>query len=878
MGGLDNLLSGVAGSSEVRKSVETAGTAPRERDYIEESLPLHYRKALTLGLSEMSAGRSSSGYVHKQDVDRRATLPQSLQNTLDENDAAPKPYDPNLLRDLSSSTVPQTYVDTLAQDAASANWRLKPIDEDAEVDPTEIAQVERRLRNLVPDSTFPEFLEEWSRSILRLGDGTVVKHYPDGDPENPVGEIVHIDSATMFKQLDENGFPNGYVQMTSEPESRGAGQEFEGTPLELEEVVWVSWARRGNHIYGEGPVEKGQDTIEVLEEIMEKEILDLVQGMPPGVISRPPDSEVAIDSADWENFKDDMRLNEGERHRVGFAKWPVDYTPLSPNYQEMQLLERYKTKVTELGGVFKVNPSYAGFEFENVNRATDESQRQAYKQRGFQVLISRLEAALTFGVLPDLPLDEFDLGIEQTDLDTPDDMDLPLLRFEFEREQSTSEKQERANYVRDAVEAGKQAANAGLDVRWKDGMPIVEDGEMEEGNAGSGGGDGGLFGSVGRPEHLRKYSDNITEDDLREAYRIAGSEFSATEAQSPVVLTYPPGGVPIEAVENERAVWESVFADLLDAGASAVLDLYSNMGGASLRAYPDALPSDHDPGIAVYGLSEAEVEAVLSNHPAVHLNADGDAGPIHRKRRRSGGKDFRKRRDGLTKDEVNKLDEILFEAHKEQIFPESADDIVEKRVFSSSSVPDYVAEKIEEALDSGSVFEGFENIPDNVARVKEQIEELLRDNLLDEDGWDLREIRDDIRDRFPGLDEDEAETIARTETSSTLNTAREKGYEERDDAAVLVFEWTGPDDSRTTPACEFMKHGDSGVEDAPFSFPGTQERAVPMDELKQLEKEVATYYFPDLRYREHILHPNERHTFKRVLEPPATSSPETATA
>jgi len=95
-----------------------------------------------------------------------------------------------------------------------------------------------------------------------------------------------------------------------------------------------------------------------------------------------------------------MRLNEGERHRLAYTKFPVEYTALSPNYQELQLLDRYHTKVTELGGVFKVNPSYAGFDFENTNRATDESQQEAYKQRGFRVLVDRLEQALTLGVVP----------------------------------------------------------------------------------------------------------------------------------------------------------------------------------------------------------------------------------------------------------------------------------------------------------------------------------------------------------------------------------------------------------------------------------------------------------------------------------------------
>jgi len=38
--------------------------------------------------------------VQKQNVDRKATLPTALEDALDGEDAAPKPYDPELLRDL----------------------------------------------------------------------------------------------------------------------------------------------------------------------------------------------------------------------------------------------------------------------------------------------------------------------------------------------------------------------------------------------------------------------------------------------------------------------------------------------------------------------------------------------------------------------------------------------------------------------------------------------------------------------------------------------------------------------------------------------------------------------------------------------------------
>lgn len=770
MGAFENLMSGVAGtSSEGREEVSKA-SGPRDLD---ATLPTWAKKAMTRGLSD---ARGSDRSVLKQDVDRRARLPQALRDELEDTNAAPKPYDPELLRDLSGSPVPQTYIDTLAQDAAAANWNLVPKDEDADVDPDEVAQAERKLRDLVPDMTFGEFLEEWSRNTLRLGDGTVVKHYPGGNPENPVGEIVHVDSATMFKKLDDHGFTDGYVQYTASSSNRGGESEFEGTEFDMEEVVWTSWARRGNHVYGEGPVEKGQDTIEILEEILEKELLDLVQGMPPGVISRPPEEEFPTDPADWENFKEDMQLMEGERHRLGFTKFPVEYTPLSPNYQEMQLLDRYTSKVTELGGVFKVNPSYAGFDFENTNRATDESQQEAYKQRGFQVLITRLEEAITMGILPDLDLD---LGTE--------------LRFTFERERTVSERQSKANALQDSIQAGKEAADAGLDVTWRDGMPVIEDGEMEAGNVGGGGDGGGLFASLTPPDR-----DELAKGDPM----INGHDLD-----------------PETGMGTCSSTGETITAETMG-------DLKGEC------------PYCGDP-LSVFAVEDSESDT-KNRH-----RGDGNS-------------------SSLSVEEAEKLDELLYRTHEEQIFPESADSI-EKVAFEEGDLPDYVREKIEEALADGSVFEGIDAISDELERARDLIEDILEENLLDGSGWKLSDIRDDIQSTFPNVDREEAETIARTETASTLNTAREKGYEERDDAATIRFKWVGPDDSRTTDACEFMKQGSSAVDEAPFSFAGTEEQPLPMDELKRVEREAAGFYFSNLSYREHVLHPNERHTFRRVL-------------
>lgn len=617
MGAFESLVRGVANLSKSQSDTEDRETQPnrgqtRRMSVVDQKLQL----------ARESAGEGASGTtVLKQDTDdgvnRRATLASDFTATATDEGGVGKPYDPELLRDLSQNPIAQAYIDTLSQDVASAEWGIYPRDSQANVPPDLLAKAERRFSNLFPDLTTEAVYERVSRNLLTLGDAVLVKHYSD-DEEDPaddaeggrrVAEAVPIDSSTFYKTTDDNNFVDGYVQV----QGARSGQ-YEATPFQLNEVCWFSWSGRPAHIYGHSPVDKGQDTIEVLEEIIDKELLDLVQGMPPGILSRPAgdDSMAITDESDWSNFKSDMRLNEGERHRLAFTKFPVEYTPFSSNYQELQLLDRYRTKVTELGGVMKVNPSYAGFEFQNVNRATDESQREAFKQRGFRVLLRILENGLNAAIVPEL-VDEITTDPEFDDVEDTD------LELRFERERTVGEKRERANMLREAVEAGGVARDRGLSVSFRDGFVDIEEGEIEE--TADEDGDGGLFMSDSSSSDAEAVkADGIRREEVEESYQIAGSEFDENEADRPVLLSYPHGGVAHSHEAGKRA-WEAVFRDLLDRGATAVLDVKGTSNGRGVAAYPDSIPADHDPRIAVFGLSEEAVQSIVDLHKDVRLRA-----------------------------------------------------------------------------------------------------------------------------------------------------------------------------------------------------------------------------------------------------------------
>jgi len=80
------------------------------------------------------------------------------------------------------------------------------------------------------------------------------------------------------------------------------------------------------------------------------------------------------------------------------------------------------------------------------------------------------------------------------------------------------------------------------------------------------------------------------------------------------------------------------------------------------------------------------------------------------------------------------------------------------------------------------------------------------------------------------------------------------------DQTVLHY-WDGPDDESTTDICEWLK-GETNPE-----YGGDP---VPMDELRDLQREAITRFTDRdpgaVDIRAHLLHPNERHTHKSILE------------
>jgi len=403
--------------------------------------------------------------LKKQEAERRAELDPRLRRTIDTYDLLPKPYDPKTLRDFAENPIAQAYIDTLAQDAATADWSLEPRDETVTVSQREIEDGVRTIKSLHPEMSFRDLREFASRDLLELGDATWVKHFTSS---GELAEAVPVNAARLYRKVDDHGFTEGYAQASF------ANFDVD-VEYDLNEVVWFTWAQGGRNTYqyGYGPVEKGKPIIELLDELSKKELKDLKQGAPPGILSAREDADNPVPPEEFDRVDEQWELREGERHRSIVSRGDWEYVPLSPGYDDLQLLQRSKFWIHSLGGVFKVNAPYAGFDFQEGNQAQNESQAEAFRQRGFRVMLRYLRASLNKQLVwPHINED---------------------LQFVFEEARTNEERKEVAELRQAQATAGQKLADAGLSVSFSDGRLQVEDGEMEAGSEAGGDDGGGMF-------------------------------------------------------------------------------------------------------------------------------------------------------------------------------------------------------------------------------------------------------------------------------------------------------------------------------------------------------------------------------------------------
>lgn len=178
--------------------------------------------------------------------------------------------------------------------------------------------------------------------------------------------------------------------------------------------------------------------------------------------------------------------------------------------------------------------------------------------------------------------------------------------------------------------------------------------------------------------------------------------------------------------------------------------------------------------------------------------------------------------------------------------------------FRDSATPAFVKDRLRDAILGGAIFNDFETVPaSELWNVREHMLEALQS-----DGWTIDGVADQLM-QLEGVDDrGRAETIARTETAATVNSAREEGYQElgQDDDR---FYWTGadPGDDRQTGACEWLIRQTN---------PNHGGEPVALEDLRSLVDEAPEHDHEmqdDLaRPSSWVVHPQCRSTFVRHVE------------
>lgn len=161
----------------------------------------------------------------------------------------------------------------------------------------------------------------------------------------------------------------------------------------------------------------------------------------------------------------------------------------------------------------------------------------------------------------------------------------------------------------------------------------------------------------------------------------------------------------------------------------------------------------------------------------------------------------------------------------------------------------------------------------------DQVKEVYRIIVynLEEVNWSPRKMVDELMEKFPFLEEYQAQRIIQTEVARTIFYAKEQSAL-REDLGAYNYGWQGPLDKRTTPMCYYMQTGKlrpsdyKALEKAGHTadeLPTIPPEGLPLEELKEACRQTA-YCFGFDMISDWVMHINCRHSFirgNRALEP-----------
>jgi phage portal protein BeeE len=665
---------------------------------------------------------------------RRGRVPEHIEDPLK---GESRSFNPLSLRKLAKSEVIQAVVGTILGDLGAVPWSVVPIDEDASPSQSLISDAEAALSDINPNpESFDDINAMYARDLLEVGNCVGVTSLQiDGRR----AEVRPLDPNTFTVDWDDHRVLEGFYQY---PQA-DAAKWGEPDAFDVEEILWASYnpttSRAG--FYGFSPVEQVTQLINIMGGLVDKEITELEEGMPSGLIALSGDEWSGNDYDAFKTYWNEEVKGEQIKHPV--AQGSAEFVPFNMSYKELQVLDRQQWYAKLVGSVFQVPMSETGLAIgQQMTRATDVSQRQRYKQKALRSLLRQLEDLWTYQYLHRWWSED--------------------LRLEFDPGRDLIEKKEIAEIDKLKLESGVTTVN---ELREERGKDTVEWGD-QPGTPATWGADGRV-GSNGGQQSVEEANQNA----LTEGTRQNGSGDG--------------GGTGF----SDGGQGQATAANTTDRGAWLPLDA-PVVGEKALRNTDDAHEFSFQPGdiedlqADVEDLYGETIERVLNQ---VRENQELLRRPVETKGLANESAPYAEKsipeltslvNEALGVEFAQDLRDALVDAKREQV------DTAEEDILAELEAAGLSLETVDVDATRDRVVERLQRRTLKVTkRISDRLEQDLRDVLTE--GWiegqSITEIEENIEDLSEKWTGHEAERLARDQIGRAAKEGRTEYAEETGD-------------------------------------------------------------------------------------------------
>lgn len=688
---------------------------------------------------------------------RRGRVPEHIEDPLQ---GESRPFNPLSLRKLAKSEVIQAVIGTLVGDLGAVPWSVVPVDEDASPSQSLISDAEAALSDINPNpESFDDINAMYARDLLEVGNCVGVTSLQiDGRR----AEVRPLDPNSFTVDWDDHRVLEGYYQYPQADAAKwGEPDEFD-----VDEILWASYnpttSRAG--FYGFSPVEQVTQLINIMGGLVDKEIAELEEGMPSGLIALSGDEWTGNDYKAFRTYWDEEVKGEQIKHPV--AQGSAEFVPFNMTYKELQVLDRQQWYAKLVGSVFQVPMSETGLAIgSEMTRATDVSQRQRYKQKALRSLLRQLEDLWTYQYLHRWWSED--------------------LRLEFDPGRDLIEKKEIAEIDKLKLESGVTTVN---ELREERGKDTVEWGD-QPGTPATWGADGRV-GSNGGQQSVEEANQNaLTEGTRQNGSGDGGGTGFSDDGQ----------GQATAANTTDRGAW---------------LPATATKASVPLRETDDAHEFSFQPGdiedlqADVEDLYGETIERVLNQ---VRENQELLRRPVETKGLANESAPYAEKsipeltslvNEALGVEFAQDLRDALVDAKREQV------DTAEEDILAELEAAGLSLETVDVDATRDRVVEHLQRRTLKVTkRISDRLEQDLRDILTE--GWiegqSITEIEENIEQLSEKWTGYEAERLARDQIGRSTKEARtEYAADTADSVGGWSRTWQATNDHRTRPSHRAM--------------------------------------------------------------------------